>query len=98
ALRGGGQGREIGEAPHPLAVIGDHSRDLGLLEHELRNQNCVRIARPAPRQFAAVAHKPAEKFSSKKSGIWSRLRAFSALRHAFENDARNREMPTPRAR
>ena len=65
-LRGGGKSGEIGEAPHPLMIVGDDRSDLRLLEHELRNENCVRIARPAPRQVAAVACEPAGKLLGEK--------------------------------
>jgi hypothetical protein len=66
-FRRGGKSGKIREAPHPLIKVWDDRGDLRLLEHELRNENCVRIVRPAPRQFAAVARKPAGKDSPKKS-------------------------------
>ena len=35
--------------------------DLGLLEHEFGDEDCVRIASPAPGKIAAVAAVPAQK-------------------------------------
>jgi len=54
------QGGEIGKAPHPFIIIRDDGRDLGLLEHELRDEDGVGIAGAAPGKIAAVATVPGE--------------------------------------
>jgi hypothetical protein len=46
-------------------IIRDHSGHLRLLEHELGDDDCVRIARLAPGEIAAVTAKPAEKRAAK---------------------------------
>ncbi|MCY1205632.1 hypothetical protein D9M72_171850 [compost metagenome] len=59
-LGAGGQRRHVGEALEKAREVAQHGRDLGLLEHHLREPDAVRIARVLPRQFAAtVAALPA---------------------------------------
>ena len=67
-LRRGGEGGEIGEAPHPRLIIWDNRGDLRLLEHELRNENCVRIACPAPGEIAAMFPIPGEECVAERRG------------------------------
>jgi methionine-rich copper-binding protein CopC len=50
-----GQGREFSEK---LAVFRDDTRHLRLLKHELRDEDLVWAARPAPRQVASVSAIP----------------------------------------
>ena len=47
--------RERGKALEELAVLVDDARDLRLLEHQLRDENAIRIARPPPWKIARVA-------------------------------------------
>ena len=54
------QGGEIGEAPHPSIIIRDDGSDLGLLEHELGDEDGVGISGAAPREIATVLAKPGQ--------------------------------------
>jgi len=49
---------EIGEVADPVIIIRDNSGNLGLLEHELRDENGVRIAGFAPGESAAIVAIP----------------------------------------
>jgi hypothetical protein len=40
--------------------------DLGLLEHELRNENAIRIASATPGKVSAVTPKPSEQRSAER--------------------------------
>ena len=55
------QGGEIGKPPEPLAIIRDDGGDLGLLEHDLGDEDCVRILCATPGELPAVAREPAKK-------------------------------------
>ena len=44
---------EIRETLEPALIIRKNGRDLGLLEHEFRDQDRVRVAGAAPRKIAA---------------------------------------------
>lgn len=59
-FRGGSEGGEIGEAAEPLLKIGDDGRDLGLLEHELGDEDRVGIGGSAPGKIASVFAIPVE--------------------------------------
>jgi hypothetical protein len=50
----GSERGEIREALEPTAVVGDHRRDLCLLQHQLRDEHRVRIARVTPWKIAAM--------------------------------------------
>ena len=52
------QGREIRISRHPPFEVGQNRLDLGLLEHELRDQHLIGIVILAPRQPAGVDRKP----------------------------------------
>jgi hypothetical protein len=56
-----GERGEIGEAAKPLFIIGDDGGDLGLLEHELGDEDRVRIGSAAPGKIAGVLAIPGEK-------------------------------------
>ena len=88
-LLGSGKGREIREALEPALVIRNHSRDLGLLEHEFRNHDRVRIVRATPGQVAALAPEPLLEEAAELARIERDL-GFSRSRHAFGNDATSR--------
>lgn len=62
----GGEGLERREESHPAVKVGDHRCDLGLLEHDLRDQNRIRVPRGAPGEIASVAGEPAAECGSKK--------------------------------
>src|SRR5437667_460251 len=47
-------GRNIGEAPEPLIIIGDNCGNLRLLEHDLGDEDGIGVASLAPRENAAV--------------------------------------------
>src|SRR4029453_8338726 len=59
-LRSARNGSEARIAAKPFIIIRDHGGDLGLLKHELGDENCVRITGFAPREIAAMAAKPGE--------------------------------------
>lgn len=48
------------EFSHPTFPIGQDGFDLGLLEHDFRDPDCVRIAGSAPREIAGVLREPAQ--------------------------------------
>lgn len=54
-----GQRRRRRPTLQPDGVAGDDAGDLRLLEHHLGDEDRVRVARPAPRQVAAVCAVPA---------------------------------------
>jgi hypothetical protein len=60
---------EIREPVEPLIIIREHCGDLGLLKHELGNQDGVWIARPSPGKVAAVFAIPAQESPVKCVGI-----------------------------
>jgi hypothetical protein len=68
-LRSAGDRSEIREAAKPFIIIRDYGGDLGLLKHELGDENRVGIAGFAPRQIAAVAAKPAEEGPAKRTNV-----------------------------
>ena len=53
-LRRARQRIKIWETAQPLLVIRQNARDLGLLKHELGDEDCVRILSPTPREIAPV--------------------------------------------
>ena len=53
-LVAGRQTKDRGELGHEPAVVGDHRRRPGLLEHDLRHQNGVGVPRPPPGKGALV--------------------------------------------
>lgn len=57
---GRGERGEIREAPHPLSIIRDNCGDLGLLEHELGDEDGVGIAGVAPGEIASMLTIPGE--------------------------------------
>src|SRR4051794_4751048 len=63
---------KIRKAAQPLLIIAEHSRDLGLLEHDFRDENRVRITRSAPGQISAVLPKPAQENTTERCGVESR--------------------------
>ena len=50
----GGEGGEIGEAAEPLIIISDDGSYLGLLEHELGDEDGVGIGAMAPGKIAEI--------------------------------------------
>ena len=54
ARRGGGQRLDRRPALQPRLPARQHPRDLGLLQHDFRNQDGIRITRPPPREVASV--------------------------------------------
>ena len=61
---------EIRESAKPLIIIRSNGRDLGLLEHQLGDENGVRIARAAPGKIAATATIPAKKSATKSGDVF----------------------------
>ena len=77
-FRSARQGGEIRKPAKPLVIIRNHSRDLRLLQHELGNEDCVRIAGPAPGQIAPVATIPANKRVAKNGKVFWRCHCLAA--------------------
>ena len=50
-------------------IMRDYRDDLGLLKHELGDQNRIGITGRAPRQVAAMAAKPVEKRTAKRADV-----------------------------
>jgi len=71
-LRSPGQGGEICEAAEPFIIIRDNGGNLSLLEHELRNEDGVRIASLAPGQGAAMAAIPTQKRAMERVNVLRR--------------------------
>ena len=59
-FRGGGETRDITEPPQPVIIVRDDGSDLGLLEHELRDEDRVGIGGSAPGKIAGVFAIPAD--------------------------------------
>ena len=61
-LRGRSRGERLDRGPplQPGEVPRDDSLDLGLLQHDLGNENRIRVSGLPPRQVAAVLREPGE--------------------------------------
>jgi hypothetical protein len=81
---------EIGKPAEPPVIIWDYGSDLRLLEHELGNEDCVRMADPAPGEIAAVPAIPADKRAAKNGKILWRCHGFGS-----ERPTPNAERPIP---
>lgn len=71
-FRGSGQGGEIGEPTEPVIIIWDHGSDLCLLEHELGDEDGIRVAGPAPGKLAAVTRIPAQDRAAEAAEVFWR--------------------------
>ena len=63
-LGGGGQDSDGRKAPQPFIIIWNDSRNLGLLEHEFGDENCVGIGGSAPGKITLVPAVPGKKRSA----------------------------------
>ena len=66
-LRSACQRGEVGEAPEPGVIIRAHGSDCCLLQHELGDEDGVRVAGVAPRQVASVAAIPGEETATESA-------------------------------
>ncbi len=80
------EGRELAEK---LAVFRDDSRDLRLLEHQLRHEHLVRAASPAPRQVARVSAVPGTKPATEVVAQYWVDRQFALSTHRDQSIAVN---------
>ena len=71
-FRSRGKCCDVGKPPQPFIIIRDHGGDLGLLEHDLGNEDGVRIVGVTPTQIAAVFAEPATESAAKG---WSEIRS-----------------------
>src|SRR6202030_1251217 len=55
------------EGPQPARVVGQHSIDPGLLQHDLTYPDAVRVARGPPRELAVMATIPAQQIAMERS-------------------------------
>jgi len=73
---GGGAGSrqrlQRGEALEKGVIVLLDPSHLGLLEHDLGDQDAIRIARPAPGEVASVPPKPSEQPPAKGNGVVGR--------------------------
>src|SRR5256885_2849722 len=67
-LRGRGKSNCVGEAAEPFIIIWNDGGDLGLLKHELGDEDRVRIGGAAPGKIAAVFAIPGKERSAKGAG------------------------------
>ena len=70
AFRGASQRRESWESAEPLFIIRQNSGDLGLLQHELGDEDRIGIARAAPWKVATMAAIPAQKSATEIAGVF----------------------------
>jgi hypothetical protein len=56
---------KIREAIEPTLIVGNNGRDLGLLEHEFRDQNRVRVVGATPWKIPTPEPEPAMQAASK---------------------------------
>src|SRR6266852_313385 len=68
-------------ATEELTILGDDAVDLRLLEHDLRDEDAIRIAGPAPRKVATVSGVPGE-----QAPVEASPRAESGGRHGGHCD------------
>jgi hypothetical protein len=54
------QGCGCWQLPHPALPVRNDRADLGLLQHDLRDPDRIRIPRPSPRQITGLAGKPGD--------------------------------------
>ena len=59
-------------------IIRDDGGDLRLLEHELGNEDCVRIAGPAPGEIAPMPTIPANRRAAKNGKVFWRSHSLAA--------------------
>ena len=71
-FRSPSQRGEMGEAAEPLIIIRDNGGNLGLLEHELGDEDRVGIASLTPGEGAPVAAIPTKKRAMEDAKVWSR--------------------------
>ena len=95
--RGRGEGLEGGVAVEELVVLGHHAIDLGLLEHDLGDQDVVGIARAPPRQVAPVRPYQASRRRRKRTRVRRSGREASARRPLCTRFAASRKL-TPQSR
>jgi len=79
-FRSASERSEIRKSAEPFIVIRNDSGNLSLLEHELRDEDGVWVARSAPREVAAVAAIPAEKRAAKRANVFRRNHSFAERR------------------
>ncbi|OPZ42838.1 MAG: hypothetical protein BWY94_02021 [Actinobacteria bacterium ADurb.BinA094] len=65
---------EVGPDTHPFLVTRDHPRHRRLLQHDLADQDRVRVGGPSPRKVAAVLLVPAEQPSAQRAEAGVRRR------------------------
>lgn len=69
-FRDAGQDGKIRKLVEPFIIIRKHGGDLRLVEHQLGNENRVRIAGAAPREIAAIFAVPAEKRVAESAAVF----------------------------
>ena len=94
------QRAHVAEARDEALVVRAHGRDLGLLQHDLREPDAVRVARPLPRQgVAAVLLLPGDEVLGEMLGKVARLAHPASLpRTRIKPGAAPSPRPAPRPR
>jgi len=69
-------------------VLGQHAVHLGLLQHDLRHQDVVRVVGPPPRQIAAVPVVPAQQGPAEplpRGRLWQREAVLKPHLHTYNS-------------
>lgn len=74
-LGSGSERCEIGKAPEPVIIIRDDGGNLGLLEHELRDEDRVGVGGAAPGKIARVSPVPGKEIAAERGGVRMRIHA-----------------------
>jgi hypothetical protein len=75
----------MGETAEPLIIIRDNGGNLGLLEHELGDEDGVGIASLAPGEGAPVTAIPTKKRATEDAKVWSRNQVEENVEHQTPN-------------
>ena len=84
-FRSPSQRGEMGETAEPLIIIWDNGGNLGLLEHELGDEDGVGIASLAPGEGAPVTAIPTKKRATEDAKVWSRNQVEENVEHQTPN-------------
>jgi len=70
-LRRGSERPETGESPKPLIIIRDHGRHLGLVKHQLGDEDGIWVARATPGEIPAMTAIPTQEITAKSGNLQS---------------------------
>jgi len=84
-FRSSSQRGEMGKTAEPLIIIRDNGGNLGLLEHELGDEDGIGIASLAPGEGAPVTAIPTKKRATEDAEVWSRNQVEENVEHQTPN-------------